>query len=231
MQFPEDGLVEKIKANWENYRVESALVVLSVLTLFTALGLTFMQYSQFKGRQKITFDKRPQGPSKDEIASGKTIFVDISGAIEKPDLYELKAGSRLKDLLVEANGLAKSADREFFQRNFNLARVLADQEKVYIPSKEEVKEGLFKESVFVLAGETTSFSANSTGSVAGASEATDLVNVNTAAKSDLETLPGIGPVTADKIIEGRPYSSIQGLMDEKVVNKGQWEKIKDKITI
>ncbi|MFQ5452229.1 MAG: ComEA family DNA-binding protein, partial [Candidatus Paceibacterota bacterium] len=131
----------------------------------------------------------------------------------------------------EANGLAKSADREFFQRNFNLARVLADQEKVYIPSKEEVKEGLFKESVFVLAGETTSFSANSTGSVAGASEATDLVNVNTAAKSDLETLPGIGPVTADKIIEGRPYSSIQGLMDEKVVNKGQWEKIKDKITI
>ncbi|MFQ5452346.1 MAG: hypothetical protein ACE5DQ_02165, partial [Candidatus Paceibacterota bacterium] len=89
MQFPEDGLVEKIKANWENYRVESALVVLSVLTLFTALGLTFMQYSQFKGRQKITFDKRLQGPSKDEIASGKTIFVDISGAIEKPDLYEL----------------------------------------------------------------------------------------------------------------------------------------------
>lgn len=62
------------------------------------------------------------------------------------------------------------------------------------------------------------------------SQNTNLVSINSASESELDKLPGIGPVTAQKIITARPYSSLEDLLTKKVVSKSVWEKIKDLIT-
>ena len=67
-------------------------------------------------------------------------------------------------------------------------------------------------------------------SVAGASTQAQ-VNINTASQSDLESLPGIGPVTASKIISDRPYQIVEDLVNKKAVSKAVFEKIKDQIVV
>ena len=57
-----------------------------------------------------------------------------------------------------------------------------------------------------------------------------IINLNTASAEELDTLPGVGAVTVNKIINGRPYSTIEDLLNKKIVNKGVFENIKGLIT-
>jgi competence protein ComEA len=57
------------------------------------------------------------------------------------------------------------------------------------------------------------------------------INVNTATAKELDVLPGVGPVTAQKIIDNRPYAKLEELKEKKAVNKSTYEKIKDKVTL
>jgi len=133
------------------------------------------------------------------------IVVNISGAVEKPGVYSVDAGSRLVDLIEKAGGFARSADKTWVDQNLNLAEKLTDGQKVYIPT------------------------IGSQGQVSGA--ITGKINVNTAAAEQLDTLPGVGPVTAEKIISGRPYRAVEDLLNQKVVGAATFEKIKDKIAV
>jgi len=72
-----------------------------------------------------------------EVGEDRTIFVDLEGAVEKPGLYELPAGARINDLLIRAGGLSARADRDWVERNLNLAQKLADGVKIYIPRRGE----------------------------------------------------------------------------------------------
>ena len=58
-----------------------------------------------------------------------------------------------------------------------------------------------------------------------------MVSVNSASQSELESLPGIGPVTAGKIIDGRPYNQVEELLERKIVGKATFEKIKNLISL
>lgn len=131
------------------------------------------------------------------------IWVDISGAVASPGVYQLPGGARIKDALVAAGGLTSSADRDFVARAINLAAKAADGDKVYIPA----------------AG----------GEVAGA--VTGRVNLNKASAGQLETLSGIGQVRAAQIIENRPYASIDDLVTKKIISAGILDKIRDKVAV
>lgn len=141
----------------------------------------------------------------------KTIFVDLAGAVQKPGVYELKSDSRINDLLVAAGGLSAEADRDWVARQMNLAQKLADGAKIYIPERSETSGG----------------SLGTLGSLGNLG----LININTALVNQLETLWGIGPATAEKIIAGRPYQSTEELYTKKIVKSNVWEAIKDKITV
>lgn len=137
--------------------------------------------------------------------SGK-IKADIEGAIVKPGVYELPSGSRIQDLLIIAGGLAASADRDWISKNLNLAAKLTDGGKVYIP---EIGEKADRSNT---------------------SNMPNIININTASAGELDRLSGIGPVTAQKIIDNRPYQTTEELLTRKIVGKSTFEKIKDKIS-
>lgn len=140
----------------------------------------------------------------------KKIEVDVSGAVIKPGVYSLNDGDRVKDALVLASGLSSSANRDWVSKTINLAQKLSDGQKIYIPF-------IGEESI------PTSVISN-TVSVGG------LININSASSKDLDGLPGIGPATAQKIIDNRPYLSIDDLLSKKVVTNRVFGVIKDKIT-
>lgn len=151
-----------------------------------------------------------------EGVKNEAIKIDVGGAVLKPGVYELPADARIQDVLVAAGGLSPDADRQYIEKAVNLAQKVTDGAKIYIPSKGESLGGSGG-SVFSGTNTTTS--------------ATGLISINNASSAELDKLPGIGPVTAGKIIGGRPYGSVQELLDKGAVGKAAFEKIKDLITL
>jgi len=143
----------------------------------------------------------------------KPIIVQISGAVPRPGVYALPEGARVQDVISAAGGFLAEADKEFI----NLAQVLEDGERLDIPFMEGFSPVIptpVIEPVF---------------------SSSDLININTAASFQLETLPGIGPTTAGKIIayreENGPFRSIEDIINVSGIGPGIYERIKDLITV
>lgn len=189
--------------------------------LIGSIGLMFFIYGLIAllgsggNDQAITFEAATVNDGSNE--KSVKIFVDISGAVVRPSVYELPINARMQDALVAAGGLSEDADREWVAKTINLAAKLTDGAKVYIPSINDQQN-------------TAVAAQGSQESVLG-SQYGILININTANATELDTLPGVGPVTAQKIIDNRPYSLVDELLSKKAVNKATFEKIKDKISI
>ena len=154
------------------------------------------------------------------------IYVEISGGIKKPDVYQVPAGSRLYELIDKAGGLSSEADDEYIARNYNLSKLVSDQEKIYIPTKIDIANGIFvepKDRVLKYVEDDLSQNQDTQSDLT--------VSINSATQDELETLPGVGPVSANKIIDGRPYSSIDELLSKKAISASVFEKIKELITL
>lgn len=156
-----------------------------------------------------------EGPSGDEgePADDGPLVVDVDGAVASPGVVEVPAGSRVADAIDAAGGLTEEADVS----GVNRAAPLADGEKVYIPR----------------AGEAVQAPGSSAASSEGTSEA--LVNINTAGLSELDELPGIGPATAQAIIDEReangPFTSIEDIMRVSGIGEKKFEKLADRICV
>lgn len=131
------------------------------------------------------------------------VVIDIGGAVLAPGVYKLAGNLRIGDAISAAGGLAEGADTT----KMNLAAKISDGQKIYIPTREESIKGI-----------------TSTTGIKG------LININSASEQELDTLPGIGPATAKKIIASRPYSSLDDLVSKKAVSASVYEKIKDLIS-
>ena len=147
--------------------------------------------------------------------SASKIAVDIEGAVVNPGLYRLNEDARIQDLLILSNGLSKDADRDWVEKNLNLAAHLSDGSKIYIPRLGELQN---EAKNLVQTG-------SSTQNLGG------LININTATVSQLDSLTGIGPVTADKIINNRPYRTVEELLSKKVLTSKVFSQIKDKLSV
>lgn len=135
-------------------------------------------------------------------------MVDVGGAVKKPGVYPIKAGERVYELVDKAGGLTEEADLTFFDKNINRAQKLNDQVKIYIPFKKAEE----------LLQPFESYSSS-------------LISINSSEVSDLESLPGVGIVTAKKIIDNRPYNTTEDLLTKKVVKTNVFEEIKLLITL
>ena len=164
----------------------------------------------FRGALMMKSVKVLSSENNGSVNVSKKIFVDVSGAVESPGVFELDSGSRIKDALVLAGGLSPDADRDWVAKLMNLAEVLKDGQKVYIP----------------LSGNTTSGQGYSE-PVSGGFR----VNVNTATIAELDTLWGIGESRASDIVKNRPYSNLDEMIEKKVVTKQILEKNKELMTV
>lgn len=196
----------------------SALVLGLIGTLCVGYGLlSFSKPQPAPDTQFQSFQNTPM-PEKNTVSPiPKQITIDIEGAVIKPGVYQLPLASRMKDALVAAGGLSESADRKRVALEINLAQPLMDGAKLYIP--------VVGEQVM------TSGMSSGNGTVGVQGSSTTLVNINQASESELDALPGVGPVTAQKIISGRPYQSAQELLDKKIVGQSVFTKIKDQISV
>jgi competence protein ComEA len=147
-------------------------------------------------------------PATDGRASGPGVVVHVVGAVRRPGLYQLPASSRVADALEQAGGAAPAADVALV----NLAAPLADGQQVVVPSR-------------AAAGAGSSGAAGESGSGGGP------VHLNTASVAELDELPGIGPVTAQKIVDYREkhgaFSSVEDLDAIPGVGAAKIEQLRD----
>jgi competence protein ComEA len=150
-------------------------------------------------------------------ASPDGLVVDIEGAVADPGLHRLHSGSRVGDAIEAAGGYSMQVDIGAATTALNLAALLSDGQKIHVPARGESVPG--------------SDATTSTGSGGSGSES---ININTASSDELDTLPGIGPVTAAKIIAAReqaPFATIDELSSRDVVGPSTLDKIRTLVTV
>lgn len=158
----------------------------------------------------------------------ETIVVHITGEVKKEGVIYLKKGARIVDAIKQAGGETKEADLS----QVNLAYELQDGQKIYIPNKNEK----ISQYIIGINGETMNDSSASTESESTSynKEGTK-VNINTANQSELDSLPGIGPALAQRIIDFREengnFNSIEDIQNVKGIGDSKYEDIKDKIVV
>jgi competence protein ComEA len=147
------------------------------------------------------------------------IIVHVAGAVARPGIVRLASGARVADAIDAAGGLSPRVDATRLGRDMNLAATLADGDQVIVPSRDD----------------PTAPAATVGGPARTPSEEVgELVDINTATASALEELPGIGPVTAEKIIAARaeqPFATLDELVERKVVGAATLEKFRDRAVV
>jgi len=182
-------------------------IALSLVGLTLIIGGIFAS-----GINKQTAKDFPKGSL---VESTKVISVDVSGAVLQPGVYKLNDGSRIEEAIKVAGGFSSTANQEYISKYLNMAQKLSDGMKIYVS----------------FAGDPISPSSYvGQGTVVGVNTQAK-ININTASQSELEALPGIGPVTASKIISDRPYQSVEELLSKKIISKTVFGKIKDLVVV
>lgn len=151
------------------------------------------------------------------------VRVYVTGAIVQADVYFLPPGSIVKDLIAAAGGLTPAADIE----RFNQALELQDQQHIHIPRKGETDNPPFIQEGSLTTDQVT------TGN--GHPSTPTLININTASLEQLDTLPGIGPALANKIIEYRQtngdFKVIEDIIQVNGIGDTKFSELKDLITV
>ena len=168
----------------------------------------------------------------------KKIIVHISGAVKQEGVVELEENSRIANAIEKVGGLKENAEI----REINLAYKLEDGMKIYIPTKEEIKnkesQEVNQENEHVYGG--TKENSSQVSNLQKNSESKETirnkkVNINKASQEELDSLPGIGPSTADKILEYRKqngnFKSIEDIKEVSGIGESKFEKIRDMITV
>lgn len=211
---------EEEKSSFDRKSIILFLSVYKVPLILGAIGIIFFASAIILKIKDIESDKSIVFDTVSSKSADLKIAVDVEGAVMTPGVYHLPQDSRIMDALSLAGGLSGGADREWLSKNLNKAAKLIDGSKIYIPDTSETSSS----TLGLPAGKAGNLS-----NVAGITTGT--VNINSASQSDLESLPGVGPVTAGKIISGRPYQSIEELKLKKVIGTALFEKLKDLLTV
>ncbi len=152
-------------------------------------------------------------PTPDPASTPGEIGVHVVGAVVNPGVYFLRQGSRVEDALEAAGGPTEEADLV----RVNLAKRVYDEEQIYVPRLGEENPPLSPPST------------SSGGQVGGK------ININTATAAELDTLPGIGPVLAQRIIDYRkangPFAAIEDIKNVQGIGEGIFEEIKELIFV
>lgn len=194
-------------------KIIGSAVILIILSLFL---IVFYVNSKpvddvSNNKEEIFKEQSTAGNTIEQSSSNITVY--INGEVKNPGVYKLKQDSRVQDLVKACGGFTNEAN----SYKLNLAKKLKDEDYIYVDKKSD-NENLQLQNG--LQGETSENAK---------------ININTATKEELKTIPGIGDVTAQKIIDYREqngdFSSIEDLKNIDRIGDKTLEKIKDKADI
>lgn len=214
------GFINSFKPIFASYRNEIILLFISVGICITSAVL-FMQ-SGIMYSKNTAVESIAKYPPQNVKKTPSDMVVDVSGAVQRPGAYRLPLGSRMEDAIKKAGGLSENCEKLFFARNYNLARILTDQEKIYVPTQEDLQSDIFGENTHIL-----DYTLPSTMT---AEENPGKINLNTASQDELESLPAVGKVTAEKILGARPFQSVDDLWKKNIISINSFGQIKEFIT-
>lgn len=201
------------------------IVMIAAVVVFGLKGEKEKTLTQFVGENGETIElSSAAGDAENADGSGNSgisisIYVDISGEVKNPGVYEVKDGSRLFEVIEKAGGLKKDADTT----DINQAEIVTDGQKIIVPSKnDEDVGGVYLENPTIPKGDKTYTPDGA-------------ININTADSAGLQEIPGVGPATAEKIIAYRQangkFKTIEDLKNVSGIGNKTFEKIKDMIGV
>ena len=189
-----------------------SLLILLFLVLVGAGGAMYGYSTQ---DDVIPLDAAEQVP---EVVQTEQMIIYVTGAVNRPGIVEMPMDARVADAVNACGGALPTADMEAV----NMAQKLKDGQQVRIPEKSSVAQ----------IQETGKANGNTEGH---ASNPSNLVNINTADEKALDSLPGIGPAMAKRIIEYRNtegmFQTPEDLKKIKGIGDAKYEKLKDRITV
>jgi competence protein ComEA len=159
-------------------------------------------------------------------SAGGALVVEVSGAVVRPGVFTLPVGSRVNDAIGAAGGFGPRVDAARASRELNLAAVLKDGNRILVPSRDDPPA--------TAVGSGRSGQAAMSDPPAGTARSSGPIDLNRATVAELDGLPGIGPVTAAKIIASRdqkPFGTIDELRTRKLVGQKVFDGLRGLITI
>lgn len=239
--------MKNVSSKFNNKKRKTILIAVLIIIFFV---ISYFIYADNESEDLITDDEvlnninennsnEKNENSEEQNIIEKKIVVHVDGEVNNPGIVELQENSRISNAIEKAGGTTENANL----KNINLAFLLEDGMKVFIPTNTNEKgdenmldeENLFNELEYVtkesggtsLEGFAGSYVKNSN------INSNKIININSANQSDLENLPGIGEATALKIIDYRnnngKFNSIEDLKNVKGIGENKFDKIKDLI--
>ena len=206
--------------------------IVFIIAVVVAIGMIYFIYSKNQVDDNINLENDilvSENSTKDsskETSSDDEVIVHVTGSVKSPGVVKLKEGSRIEDAIEAAGGLTENADIS----KVNLAFVVEDGTKIRIPSSldEDVGDGDVVDSG---SGENIVVEENTTSSGKNG----QIVNINKATVTELETLPGIGASLAGRIVEYRSqngkFASVEDIKNVSGIGESKFNSIRDFISV
>ena len=193
----------------ESLNLKTKIIIgIAIVIAIVVIGLYFYKESKNDYTYDDTLAVTTENEEKTEDEENEEITIHIIGEVKYPGIVILKSGQRIVDAIEAAGGETEEADLN----KLNLAQLLNDGDKIYVPNKSDEIED-YKD--------TTGKSST--------------VNLNTATLEELTSLPGIGESTAQKIIDYRKqngkFKTIEDLKNVSGIGESKFDNINDKITV
>ncbi len=187
-----------------------AAVVLAVLAVAVAVA------GRSDGRSVVTPGGPPTAgasgrPSTGGAAAGDELVVNVTGAVRRPGLVHVSAGSRVADVIAAAGGFGPDVDAAAASSGLHLAKPVSDGDEIRVPAR-----------------------GDRSAPPPPGSDSTGPIDLNTATEAQLDALPGVGPATVAKIVAARrerPFTSVDELRDRKIVGPATLEKLRGLVVV
>ena len=212
----------------DNLTKKQKIIVIAIAGI-VAIGIMYFIYNKNQVKEDINIENEilvNNVSTNENNTNDDIVIIHITGSVKNPGIVKLKEGSRIEDAIEAAGGLTENADIT----KVNLAYVVEDGTKIKIPSASEEDIG-DEDIIDSKSGDNIIIEENTVSS----NNSTQTININKATEKEFETLPGIGPSLASKIIEYRnqngKFESIEDIKNVNGIGDNKYEKINDLITV